>query len=120
MPYHDQTKPFVNAWFASTEASNAPKFVDAISEGNQDRLEAEGGACILYTHFGHGFVRDRAIPDRVCELLRRLSGKNGWFVPVSTLLDHLRARSGIVSITPAQRRALEARWLFEKLVRGAS
>ena len=31
-----------------------------LTEAAQDRLEAEGGACIMYTHFGHGFVHRRA------------------------------------------------------------
>ena len=29
--------------------------VKALTEANQDRLEAEAGACIMYTHFGFRF-----------------------------------------------------------------
>ena len=49
MPYHDEDRPFVRAWFASTDGHDAPYFVQAIREEHQDRLEEEGGACIMYT-----------------------------------------------------------------------
>lgn len=120
MPYHDPTKPFVNAWYASTEGSNAPRFLDALHERNQDRLEAEGGACIMYTHFGHAFVTDGTISPRFVALMRRLSAKGGWFVPVSTLLEYIRPADGVPTLTPPQRRQLERRWLWEKLFRGTS
>jgi hypothetical protein len=121
MPYHDRSKPLVNAWYASTEGSNAPRFLGALSEANQDRLEAEGGACIMYTHFGHGFVdADGQVSPRFVELMQRLSGKGGWFVPVSTLLDYLRAQQGVTELHTNARRHLETRWLWEKLFRGTS
>jgi hypothetical protein len=56
MPYHDPARPWVNQWFAASEGAQGPAFFKAIAEARQDRLEREGGACILYTHFGHGFV----------------------------------------------------------------
>jgi hypothetical protein len=120
MPYYDPTKPLVNAWYASTEGSNAPRFLDALSEVNQDRLEAEGGACIMYTHFGHGFVERGTFVRRFEHLMRRLSDKNGWFVPVSALLDHLQSQRGLTHLQSGQRRHLETRWLREKVFRGTS
>lgn len=120
MPYHDPLRPFVNGWYASSEGSNVSRFVETISEANQDRLEMEGGACIMYTHFGHGYVENGALHPRFQELILRLSRKNGWFVPVSTLLDYLRRTRGDVTLTNRQRRSLEQRWLWEKLFRGTS
>lgn len=120
MPYHDPRRPFVNAWYASTEGSNASRFVEALSEANQDRLEAEGGACIMYTHFGHGYVEHGGLNARFKALMTRLSRKNGWFVPVSTLLDYLRRQRDPVDISDREREALERRWLWEKLFRGTS
>ena len=120
MPYHDPTKPFVNAWFASTEGSHAQSFIDAICERNQDRLEADGGACIMYTHFGHGFIDGHGVSQRVVDLLRRLSARNGWFVPVSRLLDYLQEQRGLTRLADPDRRRLERRWLWEKLFRGTS
>ena len=118
MPYHDPLRPFVRAWYASSEGSNAGQFVNTLSEPNQDRLEAESGACIMYTHFGHGFVDRGRLNALFTRLMRRLSGKNGWFVPVSTLLDYLRRQRGDITITDRQRLSLERRWMLEKLWRG--
>lgn len=115
MPYHDPGRPFVNYWFASSEGANVVSFNDRLSEANQDRLEAEGGACIVYTHFGLGFCEDGVLNRRFRELMTRLSRKDGWFVPVSTLLDYLLVRRGPVVITDAQRSALEWRWLMHKV-----
>jgi hypothetical protein len=120
MPYHDTEKPFVNAWFASSEGSKAESFVQMISEANQEALEESGGACIMYTHFAHGFVEHGRLNPRFKLLLERLAERDGWFVPVRTLLGHLRASSAPHVLTPLERRALERRWLREKLQHGTS
>lgn len=120
MPYHDALRPWVPRWYASSEGSNVQRFTATLSEANQDRLVAEGGACIMYTHFGHGFVEDGNLHPRFEQLMHRLSSLNGWFVPVSTLLDYLATRNSERAITDAQRRSLESRWLWEKLSRGTS
>ena len=54
-PYHDSARPYVRQWFASAEGPKLDSFVRAVSEDQQDRLEAQGGMCIMYTHFGAGF-----------------------------------------------------------------
>jgi hypothetical protein len=120
MPYSDPEKPFVHQWYSSSEGHQARAFLKTLSDGNQDRLEAEGGACIMYTHFGHGYVRDGQLTEEFRRTMERLARKNGWFVPVSTLLDYLAERNGIITLTPAQRRLLEIRWLWEKIFRGTS
>jgi hypothetical protein len=120
IPYHDPERPYVNAWYAASEGSNLARFLHTLAEVNQDRLEAEGGACIVYTHFGHGFVQDGLVNQRFQELMSRLSRKNGWFAPVGTLLDYLSQKRGELKISPADRARLERRWLWEKLFRGTS
>jgi len=86
MPYRDSSKPFVNYWFASSDGNNVKKFNKCISDINQDRLEKEGGACIMYTHFSDGFCKNGKLSEEFKIQMERLSKKNGWFVPVSTLL----------------------------------
>jgi len=120
MPYHDPERPYVNAWYASSEGSNVIRFRRTLAERNQDRLAAEGGACIMYTHFGHGFVVDGALDSGFRDLMIRLSRMNGWFVPVTTLLDYLRAQRNDATIQPRDRAQLERRWLQEKMWRGTS
>jgi hypothetical protein len=120
MPYHDPRRPWVNYWFASSEGAQCPSFERMLGEANQDRLEDEGGACIMYTHFGHGYIEDGRLRARFVRLMERLAARNGWFVPVSTLLDHLRAHRPETALTDAQRRQLEWRWLRHKVCRGTS
>ena len=120
LPYHDPERPYVNFWYAGTEGSNSTRFIDAIAEEKQDRLEQEGGLCIMYTHFGHNYYNDGRLSPRFGELMKRLSRKNGWFAPVGTILDHLRGHQGARIILPAERRALETSWLLKKITRGTS
>ena len=114
MPYHDPARPYVNAWFASSEGRNVDAFSACLAEEAQDRLEAAGGACIMYTHFASGFVKDGRVDPRFRALMERLARRNGWFVPVSPLLDHLAAERGPTVLSSSQRRALEWRWLRSK------
>jgi hypothetical protein len=118
MPYHDPLRPFVQAWYAASNGQMLPSCLRLLSERNQDRLEESGGACIVYTHLGAGFQLGQKVNQRFEKLMRRIASKNGWFVPVSTLLDHIRAQRGLVTLSAAQRRRLEWRWFAHKLVAG--
>jgi hypothetical protein len=116
MPYHDLERPFVKQWFSSSEGPEVNSFVRTILEEHQDRLEAEGGACIMYTHFAVGFQDARGtVHPRFKQLIERLSKKNGWFVPVATLLDHIRNFRGEHVLTSAERMRMECRWLLHKI-----
>ncbi len=118
-PYQDPSKPFVPYWFSSSEGGKLAPFCDLLSERNQDRLERENGICIVYTHFAEGFVEHGCLNARFEYLIRRLSQKNGWFVPVCTLLDYLRNRNS-ADLDDESRKALERRWLLHKLRVGPS
>ena len=115
MPYHDTNRPLVNNWFASSNGRDIQTFNRCLCEENQDRLEAEGGVSIIYTHFAFGFSEDGRINPRFEALMRRLAGKNGWFVPVHRVLDRLQEVGGRHEITPAERSRLERKWFLEKL-----
>jgi len=118
MPYYDPAKPLVNAWFSSADGHDKASFCTLLNEPSQDRLEEEGGTCIVYTHFACGFSSNARVDPRVEQLLRRLARKNGWFVPVSPLLDFLRIQRGVLPIPPAEIAAMERRWLAERIVTG--
>jgi hypothetical protein len=120
MPYHDTDRPYVNYWFASSNGARLREFNGCLAERRQDRLEAEGGACIMYTHFAMGFTERGKPAPQFERLMRRLAAKNGWFVPVATLLDYLLKIHGQHDITPLERRRLENRWLLEKLLVGTN
>ena len=118
MPYFDPDRPYVNAWFAGSEGSNVDAFSRMLSERNQDRLQQERGACIMYTHLASGFLVNGELHPTFERLVRRLSAKNGWFVPVGTLLSYLEARNGRQTITKRDRARLERRWLLSKVRAG--
>lgn len=120
MPYHDPDRPYVNYWFASSNGSTVRSFNKCISEEHQDLLEQEGGACIMYAHFAFGFYEDGINNPRFKFLMERLSKKNGWFVPVSTLLDYLLEVKGPHIITAKERARLERKWLSRKILVGTS
>jgi hypothetical protein len=70
----------------------------------------------MYTHFAAGFQDARgAVHPRFKQLMERLSKKNGWFVPVAILLDHIRKGRGEHVLTSAQRARMERDWLLHKL-----
>lgn len=121
MPYFDPGRPYVNAWYASSEGARCKNYIETINEEAQDRLEAEGGACIMYTHFGKKFVENGVLDARFIELTKRLAKKDGWFVPTSTLLDYIaKQRGGVHTLTKRERRKLERRWLIHKVRHGSS
>lgn len=115
MPYHDPTKPFVNQWFASTDGKDVESFVERLSERNQDALEEQGGACIMYTHTGKGFRRGDKLAPEFVRLVKRLASKDGWFVPVTTLLNYLTKVNGPHSVSDEERQALEKTWLRDQM-----
>jgi hypothetical protein len=120
MPYFDPLRPYVRAWYSASEGHDVSAFLKTLRPGQQDRLEAEGGACIMYTHFGHGYVRDGKLCAEFRRTMEYLARKNGWFVPVSELLDFLAKINGLTVLDDRLRRRLETRWLLEKLFRGTS
>ena len=111
MPYHDSDRPFVNYWYASTEGATVDEFCDAIQSENQERLEKEGGACIMYTHFGKGFVENGKLHDRFASLMTELAARGGWFPTTVELLDYLREHGRGQDIMRNERIGLESRWL---------
>lgn len=120
MPYVDPARPYVNAFFASSEGGDVGDFCKTISEENQDRLEAEGGCCIMYAHCGMGFWQDGAVNPKLKALVQRLSRKNGWFAPVTDVLDHIKSQRGLTTLNMLSRTNLECRWLSHKVRVGAS
>jgi predicted TIM-barrel fold metal-dependent hydrolase len=85
-----------------------------------DRLEEEGGAAIVYTHFGHGYFASGSQDHRFKTLMSRLAKKNGWFVPVKTMLGFLESQGNGAAISRQDRDRMERRWLWSKLRHGTS
>ncbi len=57
MPYIDRGKEkYSNYWFSSSDGHTVEEFTSLLSSKNIDKLQNEGGACIVYTHFASGFM----------------------------------------------------------------
>ncbi|HXN45515.1 MAG TPA: hypothetical protein VN893_02675, partial [Bryobacteraceae bacterium] len=67
-----------------------------------------------------GFYEDGRLLPRFRELMERLAGRAGWFVPVTTLLDTIQAKRGPVTLVSPEREALERRWLAHKVLYGVA
>ncbi|NQU26228.1 MAG: hypothetical protein HQ567_33490 [Candidatus Nealsonbacteria bacterium] len=120
MPYFNPARPYVNYWFASSEGAGLESFNRTLHPDCQDILEEQRGACIMYTHFGNGFCRDGKLDEVFQRQLERLAGKDGWFVPVATLLDFIIEQRGHHEISRAERSKLERKWLAHKIRIGTS
>lgn len=91
MPYHLAGKPYVNYWFPTANGDRVIEFDELLKDENLDRLEREGGVCLVYSHLGSGsFNKGGDVDPRFEARLKALSQRNGWFVPASLILDHLR------------------------------
>jgi hypothetical protein len=115
MPYHDPERPYVNYWFSSSNGGDVDRFTALISERNQEKLVREGGCCIVYTHFGKGFVEDGELNGTWVRLMTNLSRRNGWFVPASELLDFLLQRKDAEEIRWIEKKSLACRWMLGRL-----
>jgi hypothetical protein len=109
----------VKYWFSSCDGADITRFCETISEANQERLEAQNGVCIMYTHFACGFVKDGRVNPLASQFLRRLAKRPGWFMPVSTLLDFLRQERGAPAIPSDEFASMERRWAREALASSA-
>ncbi|ABR54311.1 hypothetical protein Mevan_0403 [Methanococcus vannielii SB] len=89
MPYIIKNKKFSNYWFSSSNGANVSEFINLLSYKNIDKLEEEGGLCIIYTHFAQGFIKNGEINQEFKDRIKYLSKKDGWFAPASEILDYL-------------------------------
>ena len=117
MPYRDPGRPYVRWWFSATDAEDADAFNGLLQRENQERLEAEGGVCIVATHFGKGFASSDKVNPETQRLLESLAARKGWFPPVGDLLDWLRARRDSDRLPAREWRRMQWRWARDLLVR---
>lgn len=116
--YRDPATECVNFWFSASHAPDPEAFNALLQPARQEKLAREGGVCIVATHAGSGFVKNGEVNPETRRLLELFAARDGWFVPVSTLLDYLRLQGFGRPIPFGERRALEFRWLFHAIRRG--
>ncbi|CAN5823006.1 hypothetical protein BH23GEM7_BH23GEM7_03990 [soil metagenome] len=117
MPYADPARPCARWWFSASDAEDREEFDALLSTENQERLEREGGVCIVATHLGKGFVHEGEVVRSTRERLEELAGREGWFVPVGELLDWLRAQRRVDFLPRSEWRRMQWRWARDLAVR---
>lgn len=117
MPYRDPSRRWARAWFSASDAEDRAEFDALLSPENQERLEREGGVCIVATHFGKGFVRDGEVVSSTRRRLEELAARPGWFVPVGELLDWLRASRAEDTLPAAEWRRMQWHWARDLAIR---
>lgn len=108
--YRDEATPWVRNWFLTADADNVEEFNRLLCEENQEKLCSERGICIVSTHFGKGFIKNGSLHPETKRLLHLLSQRNGWFVPVSTVLDFIESRTSNNTLSGRERFILECKW----------
>ena len=119
MPYHDPARPLVRWWFSCSAADDRDEFAELLRPDRQERLEREGGWCIVATRLGKGFARGGEVDRLVRRRLESLAARGGWFVPVGELLDNLRARRGDDALPPDEWDRMQWRWARDLVRRKA-
>lgn len=90
MPYKDKKyEEYCNYWYSSTFAPNQLVFNKIVTKDSVDRLEKEGGICILYTHLGYYF-KNGAVDEGFKKMIEYIGKKDtGLFLPVTDVLNLL-------------------------------
>lgn len=113
MPYHLGDRPYVNYWFSTTDVPDVTRFNQLLTKNKLDRLSNEGGVCILSTHLGKGFVRNGEVDKGVRSTLEYLAKLDGWFVPVSDILELLLGKYSNGRISRLGQLGMEWRHLLD-------
>lgn len=113
MPYHDPARPLVRWWFSAVDADDAEAFNTLLHPEQQDRLEREGGICIVATHLGKGFSRNGSVHPVTRKRLEALASRPGWFPTVGELLDWLRSKQQADRLPELEWRRMQWRWALD-------
>lgn len=106
---------YSNYWFSSSDAMKEDSFVKLLSKENVDKLEREKGLCILYTHFGYGFVDDKGnLSEGFKKAVDYLASKNCWFAPASEILDYV-LKDKEYKPSKIYEFFMDIKWFFERI-----
>lgn len=117
MPYYDPGRPFVRWWFSAADAEDCADFNELLRPENQERLEREGGFCVVATHLGKRFSSNGEVDPVTRGQLEMLAARPGWFPTLGELLDWLRARRTADTLPAGEWRAMQWRWARDLLRR---
>ena len=92
MPYRVHGWQYLNHHFSTFDAPDAQSFEKLINCDKINRLKDENGVCIVSTHLGNDFYKNGKVNPGFEKNIRYISKLDGWFAPVSTILDFLGNR----------------------------
>jgi len=117
MPYKLHQTEYVKYWFSTADAPDVDSFNKLLTFERIDDLERSGGVCLLSTHLGKEFVKNGKVNSNASDILKYIASKNGWLVPVSTVLDYLLERKKLsVELTDYQCLRLEFRFIVDNIL----
>lgn len=120
MPYIVKPKEkYSNFWFSSSDGHTIKEFNQLISPKQIDKLEQQGGFCIVYTHFSSGFVDANGELDKTFkENITYLGSKNAYCVPAGELLDYLLdLGQNNVPISSNYLNLLDFKWVVDRVIK---
>ena len=106
---------YSNYWFSSSDGMRLSPFLELLTKEKIDRLIDDHGCCIVYTHFAYDFVDDNGnLNQDFKDTIDYLSSKNGWFVPVSTILNYVLKDEEYIPSRSYEAK-MDLKWLFERI-----
>jgi hypothetical protein len=111
--YSNPYKPYVKNFFITGDAENVEEFNYLLRLENQAELERERGICIISTHFGKGFIKERRLNARTRYLLSEIKKRNCWLAPVSEVLDYVKSKQQSNILSSYGLILMELRWLVD-------
>jgi hypothetical protein len=117
-PYREPRKLQRPVFFNTADAPDAEAFCRLVTPAAIEQLRRTGGWAIVSTHLGKGFHTPRGIHPGFRRIIEHLGQQPGWYVPVSTLLDHLCQQQGSAPLGRWQRLAMELAHGWDRLVTG--
>lgn len=123
MPYIDKQKEeFSNYWFSSSDGHTVEEFNALLTKHNIDKLEKEGGLCIIYTHFSSQFVDDEGkLNSNFIKNVDYLASKNAWFAPASEILDYLQQQKKLNNKSDYASKLylnrLDFKWIIDRVIK---
>jgi hypothetical protein len=117
MPYRDPRRPLIRYWFSASDAPAIDDFRQLLRPENQDRLEREGGFCIVATHLGKGFAPNGRLDPGFERDLETLAARPGWFPTVGELLDWLLTHRVTTDLPRTEWLRMQFRWLMDAVTR---
>lgn len=117
MPYRDPDRPYAPWWFSTNEADDWRHFATLLKSREQERLEREGGVCIVTTHFGKGFTKRGKVQTVIRDRLEELARRPGWFVPAGELLDWLREQQTEDRLSRSEWKRMQRRWILDLILK---